>query len=85
MSTNFGYHLRKIARGEYGELSKIVEECEEMQDAAEQGNKVMVLVELSDLVGAIQGYLEKHHSSISLQDLEVMADATRRAFEAGVR
>ena len=81
-----GYHLKEIERGVYGELSKIREEVEEMQDAAEQGNKVMVLIELSDLIGAVEGYLEKEYGDkITLNDLLVMARTTRRAFESGAR
>lgn len=52
-----GYHLREIPRGTYGELSKIKEEIEEIEDSIAQGCKVMELVELSDLYGAIEGYL----------------------------
>jgi hypothetical protein len=52
-----GYHVDNIQRGEYGEISKIVEEVAELKDAAKQGIKVMVLVELADIVGAIVGYL----------------------------
>lgn len=80
-----GYHIRSIPRGELGELSKISEELEEAIDAQEQGAKVMVLVELSDMVGAIQAYLEKHHPGTGLEDLQAMARITRRAFESGRR
>ena len=48
-----GYHLRKIAKGSPGEASKIKEELEEFLDAVDQGVKIMALVELSDLYGAI--------------------------------
>ena len=81
-----GYHLKEIKRGVYGELSKIREEVDEMEDAAEQGNKLMVLIELSDLVGAIKGYLEKEYGDqMNLDDLVIMALATKRAFESGAR
>jgi hypothetical protein len=53
-----GYHLAHIPRGTFGEPSKIMEEALEFQDAIRQGNPVMALCELSDLVGAVQGYLE---------------------------
>jgi hypothetical protein len=80
-----GYHVRKIKPGQIGEKSKIREELEEFLDALEQDNPVMALVELSDMVGAIEHYLEKYHPSISLQDLITMAKTTRGAFEDGTR
>ena len=80
-----GYHLRQIPKGKLGELSKIQEELEEAMDADEQGSAIMVLVELSDLVGAIEAYLLHHHPSVSLSDLQKMAAITKRAFESGRR
>jgi hypothetical protein len=80
-----GYHLKQIEAGVYGELSKVREELDEALDAQEQENKLMILMELSDLIGAIEGYLEKHHSNITLKDLEVMKNATKRAFQSGTR
>jgi hypothetical protein len=80
-----GYHLTDIPRGKLGELSKVVEEVQEAVDADQQGNKIMLLLELSDVVGAIRLYLAKHHPGLTLRDLEVMADATERAFQSGSR
>ena len=79
------YHLRSIEKGTIGELSKVYEEIEEVKDSDEQGVHLMVLVELSDVIGAIESYLEKHHKSISLTDLIVMSDVTKRAFRSGRR
>lgn len=78
------YHKRKIIKGVFGEFSKIQEEFQETEDAHEQSNKIMELLELSDLVGAIEGYLDKHFS-LKLTDILIMKDATRRAFESGHR
>jgi arginyl-tRNA synthetase len=64
---------------------KIKEEIEELQDAEKQSNRIMALVELSDIVGAIQGYLERQHPSITMQDLIIMSLATRSAFMDGTR
>lgn len=75
----------EIPKGEFGEISKIEEELCELVDADSQGNKIMVLCELSDLLGAVEGYLEKHHPSMSLSDLLIMKDATKRAFKSGHR
>lgn len=81
-----GYHLRKIEKGVLGQLSKVREELEEAEDAHDQQNPVMVLVELSDMVGAIDAYLFEHFGgSISIQNLNAMAQATARAFRAGRR
>jgi hypothetical protein len=79
------YHLRDIPRGEYGEFSKIAEEVAELEDSIEQGSRVMALNELSDLVGAIQGYLDKHHPGMEVDDLVFMAAITARAFKSGRR
>ena len=79
------YHLQLIPTGTYGEISKIEEELLELKDAQAQGVKIMELNELSDLIGAIEGYLEKHHSGFSVDDLIAMQKTTRRAFESGHR
>lgn len=81
-----GYHVDDIPRGQYGELSKVIEEALELKDAMEQGQKLMCLIELSDILGAIEGYLEKHYEGkITITDLFNMANATRSAFESGYR
>ena len=79
-----GYHLRDIARGEFGEVSKIREEFEEFIESLEQNNPIMALVELSDMIGAIEGYAEKHHN-ITLADILALKTATHRAFKSGSR
>jgi len=81
-----GYHLTDIPKGEYGQLSKVIEEALELKDAMEQGQKIMCLVELSDILGAIEGYLEKHYGdTVTVTDLFNMSNATKRAFETGQR
>ena len=81
-----GYHFQEIPRGEYGEISKILEEAAELKDAMEQGNKVMVIIELSDLIGAIDGYMEKHYGDkLTIDNLLTMAETTKRAFKSGHR
>ncbi len=80
-----GYHRRKIIRGVLGEASKIEEETQEFIDAVEQQCSIMALIELSDLYGAIESYLQKHHPTISFDDLQRMSDITKRAFVNGSR
>lgn len=79
------YHVAIIAKGVVGEISKIVEEVHELEDASLQGNKVMCLCELSDIYGAIECYLQKHTPSITMGDLAVMSNATKEAFKNGRR
>lgn len=80
-----GYHIRDIPRGIFGEISKIEEELAELKDAAEQGVKVMVLCELSDMIGAMSEYLRVNYPGITIGDLEAMSNVTRRAFLSGAR
>lgn len=80
---NPGYHLAEIPRGVYGQLSKVEEELREAQDAEAQGVDLMVLLELSDLLGATAAVAERMGSS--LDDLIAMMKVTKRAFEAGDR
>lgn len=80
-----GYHMKKIEKGEIGEASKIFEEVAEFQDAIEQNNKIMALVELSDLYGAIDLYLSCHYPELKMDDLKIMSNATMRAFMDGSR
>lgn len=60
MSSKPGYHINEIKKGTVGEVSKIVEEIYEYEDAVLQGVKIMALVELSDLIGAIELHWEKY-------------------------
>jgi hypothetical protein len=79
-----GYHLREIKRGVFGEASKITEEHEEFVESLEQNNPIMALVELSDLVGAIEAYIAKKHN-MTLDALLNMKEATARSFKVGHR
>ena len=54
-----GYHLRSIPKGEYGTIEKIIEEYEEYLDACEQECAIMAVMELSDIYGAVKGFLDK--------------------------
>ncbi len=65
-----GYHLREIPKGVFGEASKILEEAAEFGEALEQGSKLMALIELSDMRGAIDGYIREHHPGLNTADME---------------
>ena len=79
------YHTKKIPKGVLCELSKVYEECLEAMDADEQNNPVMVLLELSDIIGAIDSYLRKYYPTITLGNLIRMSEATKSAFQDGTR
>lgn len=67
LNKEFSWHNRKIKKGIYGEFSKIEEELDEAREALEQENKLMFLIELSDILGALEGVIEKN--GLSLSDL----------------
>ena len=81
-----GYHTNKIEKGVMGDVSKIREEFEEFMDAVDQGEKIMQLIELSDLIGAIEAYtLKMTGGNITLNNLLSMKDLTKSSFEDGSR
>jgi hypothetical protein len=80
-----GYHEAEIRKGKLGESSKIQEELDELKDAENQGAKVLALVELADLVGAIDYYLKIHFPGFKFKDLQQMASLTAQAFKEGHR
>jgi len=78
-----GYHIKNIKKGILGQSSKIQEELEELIDAEDQGNKIMAQVELSDLYGALEAVAESYN--ITMEDLKIMSDTTKRVFKSGKR
>jgi len=78
------YHTRHIPKGVYGELSKIFEECDELKDAHEQSNPILVLNELADIVGAIDGFVNKYHG-MDIEDVIKMMRLNEKAFRSGHR
>lgn len=83
LNPKYGYHAVKIKKGVLGEISKIQEELDELKDAENQGVKILIAVELSDLFGAIREYAKKY--GLKMADLHDMAKLTRKAFEQGHR
>jgi len=83
--TGPGYHLAKIPRGELGEISKIQEELLELQNAMAQGSRIMAVVELADLIGAVRAFMSRHLPGLTLEDLDRFSNITKRAFENGHR
>ena len=80
-----GWHLTEITKGNLGAPSKILEECEEFLDACDQELPILILWELSDLIGAIDAYLKQFHPSISIEDLINHAKKNSQMFKDGVR
>ncbi len=80
-----GYHITPITKGKVGELSKVLEEVNEALDAEQQNCDVMVLLELSDVIGAIESYLELHHPTITIESLITMKNITKKVFKEGTR
>ena len=78
-----GYHLKEIEKREYGTIGKISEEYEELMDAVEQNDNILIFCELADLLGAIDGYVKNYN--LSLEDVYVFAKKTQAAFEEGSR
>lgn len=78
-----GYHLYSIPKGKLGDISKIKEEIEEYEDALNQDCKIMAMVELSDIYGALESLAENY--KLSMQDLATFSNITKRAFINGVR
>lgn len=78
-----GYHLRPIRKGDLSHPSKIIEEVDELEDALEQGNRILALCELADIYGALESVAQ--NLCCSMDDLRKMSDATKRAFLDGSR
>jgi len=54
------FHKAIIQKGIYGQLSKIKEELDEAYDAESQNQDLMLLIELSDIIGAVEGVSKKY-------------------------
>ena len=78
-----GYHKKEIDKGVLGEFSKIKEEFQELEDAFEQKDTILILCELSDMIGAIEEYIKKWN--IDIHTLKVFSDKTKQAFKDGKR
>lgn len=78
-----GYHKKEIPKGVIGEFSKIEEEFLEAKDAFEQGDTILLICELTDLIGAIEEKAKRHN--LTLQDLIDFSNKTKSAFKDGTR
>jgi hypothetical protein len=80
-----GYHKAEITKGKFGELSKIQEELDELKDAMDQDVKFMARIEIADLYGAIEGFLNKYFPGDDMLDVIKMSNLTKKAFQDGSR
>lgn len=78
-----GYHIKKIKKGKLGKVSKLIEEIEEYKDAKAQNCKIMAVLELSDIYGALESLVETY--GFKMKDLKIMSKITKRAFKDGTR
>jgi len=74
------WHTMEITKGELGRLSKIREELEEAEDAEAQGQDLMLLFELSDIIGAC-GFVAKRYG-MSLDQLVTFSKLRSKVAEA---
>lgn len=72
------FHVMPVRQGTYGELSKIQEELDEALDAETRGQKLLLMIELSDIIGAVAGVAERH--GYSLDDLIQFSELRRNVF-----
>lgn len=79
-----GYHVNEIEKGVLGEFSKIKEEFLELEDGFKQNCKVLMICELTDLIGAIEEFSTKHFN-LNITDLRQFSDLTKKAFKEGDR
>lgn len=79
-----GYHTYDIPKGKPFTFEKIKEEFLELEDAVKQGDRVMTICELSDLILAIKQYAETE-LHVSLGDLIRFSQKTENSFKSGHR
>ena len=77
------YHIDEIKKGKFGEISKVQEEVSEYIDAEKQGIKIMAMLELADIYGALEAVAETHN--LTMNDLKLMSDVTCKVFREGHR
>lgn len=78
------YHLKTIEKGVLGEFSKIKEEFLELEDAFEQQDKILMICEFTDLIGAIEVFIGNNYN-LKISDLKTFSDKTQKAFIQGKR
>ena len=78
------YHRNEIQKGTIGEFSKIKEEFQELEDGYMQDDKILQIVELTDLIGAIEEF-SINKFGLNVNDLVKFSNKTKEAFREGKR
>ncbi len=78
-----GYHVTQIKKSGILSPYKLVEETIEFVDALASGNKIMALVELSDLYGMVK--LMANQLDATIEDIAIMSNTTTNAFSDNTR
>lgn len=86
-----GYHTKYIKKGVLGEISKLIEEYEELNDSG--GSNILMLCELSDYYGALIHYIEKYsildeveikYFDLAQDDLDLLQSIQRFNYHHGL-
>jgi NTP pyrophosphatase (non-canonical NTP hydrolase) len=78
-----GYHVTAIKKSGVLSPYKLVEESIEFVDALASGNRIMAMVELSDLYGMVKQMANR--LNVTIEDIDAMSKATTDAFTSKSR
>ena len=78
-----GYHVTAIKKSGILSPYKLVEESIEFVDALASGNRIMAMVELSDLYGMVKQMANR--LNVTIEDIDAMSKATTDAFASKSR
>lgn len=78
-----GYHVTAIKKSGILSPYKLVEESIEFVDALASGNRIMAMVELSDLYGMVKQM--GNRLNVTIEDIDAMSKATTDAFASKSR
>lgn len=78
-----GYHVTAIKKSGILSPYKLVEESIEFVDALASGNRIMAMVELSDLYGMVKQMANR--LNVTIEDIDAMSKATTGAFASKSR
>jgi hypothetical protein len=78
-----GYHVTAIKKSGVLSPYKLVEESIEFVDALASGNRIMAMVELSDLYGMVKQMANR--LNVTIEDIDAMSKATTDAFASKSR
>lgn len=80
-----GYHKSGFVKYNTGTLLKIKEEINECIDAEKQNDKLLLICELADVIGAVKMYIDNNDIGVTINDLDKFSQKTINAFKKGKR